>query len=371
METQTRNPLASTYRLIEQDLRRQISTGVMADGMKLPGRVALARRYKVGLKTVERAVAGLLQDGTLHADSRRGTFVAAGSRERPVRLAASRQIILGMIYHSSPPTNMWIDSIMQAMERVLLHYDGHSIAYNCFSYPTVKSITQAIGDLQSEGANAFALIQIHENVIQVPRLDGLVDVHETPIVYVSWDEIPSAALNVYYQSTFAGSQAASHLFKQGYRRLCFFMSENAPWAQKRLDAVRSAMAENGQGWDDLLVVARETGEELEPAARRAVEAMLSPTGLPPGIIAANDHGALAFLSVANSIGKKMGQDFGLVGFDDYNLARGAGLTSLRPPVDAMGEEAARLVLRWIKGDHTTTQVRLGSHLVPRASTSRR
>ena len=42
----------------------------------LPSRQSLAREYSVDLSTVQRAVSEMLTDGTLRADSGRGTFVA-------------------------------------------------------------------------------------------------------------------------------------------------------------------------------------------------------------------------------------------------------------------------------------------------------
>ena len=49
-------------------------------------------------------------------------------------------------------------------------------------------------------------------------------------------------------------------------------------------------------------------------------------------------------------------------------SRVLGLTNLRPPLEDLGTEAARLLLQRLRGNVTSTQVRLCSHLVPRLST---
>src|SRR5207244_12510937 len=64
-----------------------------------------------------------------------------------------------------------------------------------------------------------------------------------------------------------------------------------------------------------------------------------------GLIAPNDNTAYAVLRAATELGKTVGTDYGLVGFDDDFRSSYAGLTTVRPPVEAMGEEAGRLLLQ--------------------------
>ncbi len=88
------------------------------------------------------------------------------------------------------------------------------------------------------------------------------------------------------------------------------------------------------------------------------------------IIAPNDDSAYAVLDAATKCGLSAGHDFGLVGFDDNPRSFAEGLTTVRPPVEAMGEEAGRLLLRTLHGDKKGQLVRLRSHLIPRLSTAR-
>jgi LacI family transcriptional regulator len=87
-----------------------------------------------------------------------------------------------------------------------------------------------------------------------------------------------------------------------------------------------------------------------------------------GVIAVNDHTAYGVLRAATEAGLTPGRDFGLIGFDDAPQSRVVGLTSVRPPLDALGEEAGHLVARALAGDASALQVGLRSLLVPRAST---
>ena len=45
-----------------------------------------------------------------------------------------------------------------------------------------------------------------------------------------------------------------------------------------------------------------------------------------------------------------------------------GLTTLHPPLEALGEQAVRMLLSRLNGDDLQMQMRLRSHLVPRSTT---
>lgn len=67
---------SAVYKQIEADMRLRIGRGQWSVREMLPGRRDLARHYQVSPLTVERAVTGLIADGLLRVDGRRGTFIA-------------------------------------------------------------------------------------------------------------------------------------------------------------------------------------------------------------------------------------------------------------------------------------------------------
>jgi len=92
---------------------------------------------------------------------------------------------------------------------------------------------------------------------------------------------------------------------------------------------------------------------------------------PWGILAPNDHTALSILEAGAELKRQPGAHFGLIGFDDDVRSCSANLTTIRPPVEAMGEEAAKMLLRSLNGEKTRSQLRLRSTIIPRASTWRK
>jgi GntR family transcriptional regulator, phosphonate transport system regulatory protein len=77
MATQTRSPSGySAWRLIADDVRREIVDGALPAGARLPSETELAERFGVHRNTVRQAVAALAADQLVVARRGSGTFVA-------------------------------------------------------------------------------------------------------------------------------------------------------------------------------------------------------------------------------------------------------------------------------------------------------
>jgi GntR family phosphonate transport system transcriptional regulator len=76
MTTQSRSPSGySTWRLIAEELRREIISGAQAPGAKLPPEGELAKRFGVHRNTVRQAVAALAAEHLVVSRRGSGTFV--------------------------------------------------------------------------------------------------------------------------------------------------------------------------------------------------------------------------------------------------------------------------------------------------------
>jgi DNA-binding LacI/PurR family transcriptional regulator len=179
--------------------------------------------------------------------------------------------------------------------------------------------------------------------------------------------------HLFYDNRSAGYQAAEHLLRRGCKRILFVAPFRASWVRERLEGVQAAVEHARLPSDAVQIFPRRSGTwvmEEDPegfgydAARGAIEEDL----VSAGVVCVNDGVAFGFLRAASERGLTAGNDFTLVGFDDHPNARTAGLTTLRPPMEMIGQEAARLLSRALQGERTDLQVRLRSHLIPRRST---
>jgi len=378
------------FRRIEGDLRVRLRRGEWKEGSLLPSRRALASEYGVALRTMERAISSLLTEGLLRADGRWGTY--AGGAERitapadfgsgPVasRPELIRTATLGLLDTNSLDTHAprhdeygWLDVIATHAERFFAKTGGTTLYCNHFgTSPERISVAQALAGLKQEGADALLVIGIFDDALVMQEVTAALENCSVPAVYVSWDTIAGAVPHVFYDNRIAGGQAAQHLKRSGYGDLVYFAPFAAPWAEQRLSGLRQAT-------EGIVLLSHET-RTLDPwiadwdACRADARALLlrcrmaAQEALPVGIVAANDTLGLILLDAAAELALVPGRDFGLIGFDDQPLSRPRGLTTLHPPLEALGEQAARMLLNRLSGDETQVQMRLRSHLVPRLST---
>jgi LacI family transcriptional regulator len=105
------------------------------------------------------------------------------------------------------------------------------------------------------------------------------------------------------------------------------------------------------------------------AARTVAAQVLDEAVLPATIFASADLLAGALLDEAHARGLPVGQDLKVIGFDDQPWAQGRGLTTLHQPVEAMGYEAAQLLLTRLSGQEGPPRARrFEPRLVVRGST---
>lgn len=394
----TKKRTAPAYQRIEEDIRSKVRDGRLPAGTMLAGRHSLAREYGVALSTAQQAVARLITDGVLETSDRRGTFVAH-RQEQNTNGAAMRQSLatLGIVATAridpgaAPDVgSLWMRLAIRSLEQVFSADGGTTHFFERFPedrgpYPrgldeaNAVSVADAIRSLRQQGADAIAVIGLCDAKDMADEVISVLDVEHVPAVYVSWHEIPPPLAQVFYDNRYAGYQAAQHLLRRGYGRLAFLAPFADAWLAGRVEGARDAVRHAGMSPETLrLYPEGERGEFYDPHVPiQCIPAMAQAlftelrTGAsgPMGIIAPNDVTAYAVLDAAASCGFTAGAQFGLVGFDDDARSCAAGLTTVRPPIEAMGEEAARLLLRALHGDKKGLRLCLRSQLIPRASTT--
>lgn len=361
-------------------LRERIRNGVWHRGQMLPGRRAIAAEQNVAVTTVERAVATLISEGLLRADYRRGTFVAetggtsatadnATGHMQHDMPAATVALVASVLAPAAGVANdtQWPAQVLQACEHALSADLGLT---QCFinlhnvSGPALKP-EQVLKQLQAARADGVIALE-HASDALIRHLAALGSV---PVVLARYDACDTALPLVYIDSTPGGMQAARHLRERGYRNLTFLRPFTGPWVEARLAGARAEL-----GAANLRVFPTETaltvpqvGRAQSEAGRAALhELFANGFARGTGIIAPNDAVARGFMRAAAEQGLTAGTDYGIVGFDDWD--RDSQLTSLRPPLEQLGAEAARLMQARLRGDSCPFRVALQHGLIARGST---
>ncbi len=396
---------STAYQRVENDIRSRILSGVLAPGAMLASRHNLAREYGVALSTAQQAVSNLIAEGLLETVDRKGTFVAqnVGATERQAvtgqnlsEAPTPGELRLGIVSTalidpsvSADVGSMWARLAIRALEQAFSAAGGSTYFFD--RYPANRGpytrgfddgnavqMPAAISELRAMGVSAIAVVGLCDSRDMSDEVISAVDIEEIPVVYLSWHEIPPPLAQVYYDNRYAGYQAATHLLRSGYSRIVMLRPFEEQWLDERIEGAKSALRHAGapQRMLQLFPQAIERSPYLVRGTIATVKAMV-PTLLGQlqqdpdsriGIIAPNDDIAYAVVEAAGHAGLVIGADFGLVGFDDDARSCSLGLTTVRPPVEEMGEEAGRLLLRALRGEKQGLHVRLRSHLIPRAST---
>ena len=169
-----------------------------------------------------------------------------------------------------------------------------------------------------------------------------------PLVLVdqAHDRLPSILVD----DVEGGRMATAHLLELGHRRVAF--------AGDTVDGVHGASASSRRcvgdqrALGDARVPVRPELVKLRPHGREAAAIardLLDLAHPPTAVFAASDLQALAMIEAFEALGARVPQDLSVVGFDDVELSRYAGLTTVAQPLAASGIRGAELLLAALDG----------------------
>ena len=378
------------YARIAADITEQIRSGELKPGTLLPGRRELSKQYGVALGTTQQAVGMLVAAGLLVADNRRGTYVSGGRAMRPAPaaggavcsprrpLASSTVGIFAVVRVPEPAGESDNGSKLsiRGLEHVLSERKIATTFSNLWaSEDSLAALELKVRVALDSGVDALAFVFPGNNPEIIALAARLAEKSQVPAVVVARDLIDRAIPHIFYDQDASGYQAATHLLDRGFEKLVFLAPYTADWVEERIARARKACANAGLGEDAVTVIwpERDLNAWSVKVNRRqycddCVRFALDGRELEgAGVIAADDFVAVALVEECHHRGIVAGEHFSLVSFDDIQEARKLGISSLRPPFEAMGAEGARLLIRLMQGEMVNAQVRLNSQLIIRNS----
>jgi LacI family transcriptional regulator len=152
-----------------------------------------------------------------------------------------------------------------------------------------------------------------------------------------------------------------------YRRIVFLRgpdnNQDSEWRER---GYRQALEANGILFDPALVL---TGEFNEEEARKSIRYLLTKGIEFEAVFGADDDSAAGAISAIIQTGKHVPRDIAVAGFDDVPIARylRPALTTVRAPIEQVGREGVRQLVRQIRGQQADELVMLQTELVIRES----
>ena len=203
----------------------------------------------------------------------------------------------------------------------------------------VYRTAQAISDLVQAGDYAGLILTppvsddrhvlslIEQRKVPFVRIAPLLDLERGDIV--TMDEFQAA------------SEIVGLMTARGHRRIGIMRGPNSQLvSMRRFNGYANAVGAKGLRVDQALVA---QGDFTRQSGREQAAKLFA--AKPTAIFASNDEMAAGIIDAAREAGIAIPGDISLVGFDDNAVATTVrpNLTTVRQPLEAMGEEAARLV----------------------------
>ncbi|WP_246218216.1 LacI family DNA-binding transcriptional regulator [Litoribacterium kuwaitense] len=193
-----------------------------------------------------------------------------------------------------------------------------------------------------------------------------------PIVLIdTYEEYTKQLNNVQIDDERGGYLAAKHLLDLGHRQVAFIATslENSPVDTKRYQGFLKAFHEKGVAHDRAYIF--ETHDITFEQGLRIGKALIQQTDQLTGIATVSDVLAIGMMKAFQEHGKKVPDDYSIVGFDDLSMSQYVtpSLTTIRQDVFEKGKAAGHLLVNAIEQPDIENQtVELPVQLMTRQST---
>lgn len=322
----------------------------------------VARAAAVSKTTVSRVLNGKDEVDSATARRVRSVITELGyvPSSRGVNLARGSSRTLAVLAPSL--TWPWVSEMVQGVADVLEDAGYGLLLFTCNRGEA--SMAQFTGQVSARAFDGLLAIVPGETL---PALTGLRR-HALPLVVIDDQGQRPPWPSVATTNAAGGAAAARHLLDSGRRDpLVVLGPRRYGCVRDRLDGFRRALGERGGRLPEAMVV---DGDFTLPSGRAAVARALAEGRRFDSVFALNDQTAFGVLRALRQAGRGVPDDVAVVGFDDLPLAVAADppLTTVRQPMRAMGETAARMLLGHFGGTPPPAEPAvLPTELVVRAS----
>jgi DNA-binding LacI/PurR family transcriptional regulator len=166
--------------------------------------------------------------------------------------------------------------------------------------------------------------------------------------------------------------ALEHLVYLGHKEIAFMKGAAiSPDSEDRWKAVREAAAEFGIEMPSDLVIQLQTVDSTPQLGYPFAKELLARGRHFTALFAYNDVSALGAIRAFQESGLRVPADISVIGFDDISIAvhNNPSLTTIRQPLQKMGEMAAQTLLKRIEDhEHCEAEIAVEPELVVRGST---
>ena len=329
------------YLKIMEDLKKQILSGEIQAGDRLPSENELAEQYKVSRQTVRKAIAILENSGHVYAEHGRGTFCSEIVRHTK----NSKNIAVVTTYLSSyifPRLIQGIDTVLtsQGYSIILKNTrNSRSQEIRCLEELLQKDIDGVI--IEPSKSHIYCN---HMNLYQ--KLDEF----QIPYVFIqgSYAQM-SHKPHVLMDDAKGGYMITKYLISLGHKNIVGVFKADDSQGQNRHKGYVKALQEAGICYEPDKVIWFYT-EDRTVHPYDAIRNMLQQKETMDAVVCYNDQIAMEVIRAMQESGLKVPKDVSVTGYDNSYISNSFGiqLTTIAHPQEKLGEMAAKLLLEIIQ-----------------------
>ncbi|MGB2714398.1 MAG: GntR family transcriptional regulator [Vicinamibacterales bacterium] len=363
--TVKRSPQTPKYQQVYAGLWREIESGRLRQGDRLPSEAELERKFGVSRITVGRAVRDLQTAGLVERRAGSGTYVKGRSQ-------SAGAYSFGLLIPDLGETEIF-EPICQGMMTSPLARQ-HALVWG-----SINGVGQSKDDHAWQLCRQyidrrvsgvfFAPLELTREKDDVnKRIANALDEAGIPIVLLDRTVLPYPRRGhhdlVGIDNRRAGYVITEHLLRLGARRIAFV---GVPHAAATVDAREAGYREALFVWD--VPVDRSRIHRLNPEDPEVVGRLMT-SAVPDAIVCANDRTAARLMRTLLRMDYRVPRDIRLVGIDDVEYASllPVPLTTLRQPTRQIGDAALTAMLeRVARRDLAARDILLHTDLIVRES----
>ena len=225
------------------------------------------------------------------------------------------------------------------------------------------------------------LLETYAHILIERGVEGLITVDTSinhplplPTVAIAGHRRVEGVTNVVLDHRHAARLALNHLTELGHKEIAFM--KGSPFSsdsEARWKAIREVAEELGIHMRMELIVQLEGDDPTPHLGYPFAKELLARNRPFSALFAYNDISAIGSIRAFQEAGLRVPEDVSVVGFDDIQIAvhNNPSLTTVRQPLQEMGETAARILLNRIEDRESyVPEIEIAPELVVRNSTAR-
>ncbi|MGC9361399.1 MAG: LacI family DNA-binding transcriptional regulator [Candidatus Syntrophosphaera sp.] len=319
------------YIYIKDKIKDSIKTGKLVD--KLPGERVLARELNVSYMTVRKAVSELAEEGILHKDSTRGTFIS--HKKTKARITKNIGFFLDEDIQegiSSPYYSLVFRSLEEEVAKT---------GYNLLLFSDFDDLDPLKNQKKVDGAIICCFPRIEDGIQAIKKYLPIILMDNS----ASDKSIPSVTIDNFSSC----STSTEYLLSLGHKRIGFISGLlDSDVSKDRLMGYKSALTRSGLDIDEALIFSGDYSCESGEGGGKYLLSLADP---PTAILCANDSMAIGACKVIQESGFRIPGDISIIGFDDILMASKVfpPLTTNAVPIGKLAKEAVEILIAEIDG----------------------